>query len=316
MVEYTCLNCGKTFQGKKSANRKFCCKECSDEYRKGKENPKNKKDRIEVKCAHCGKIEYVQPCRAKKYLCCSKECLGKYKKETNTTKVSCVCPICGTEFKIKKSHFDRVKTTPCCSKECSNKLKEITYLGENNHQYGLTGHLNSSFKGKEIISNLGYVFEYCPGHPRPCDNSNKESRVRQHRLVVERNYEKFDPKYFEEIDGWIVLKQEYDVHHINEIKTDNRLENLQILTRAEHTALHSSKTIERANKYKAIIGVIKQGELLETPEVDNQHPSENSNILEGSTTNDRIQTDNAEDSNVDTSALLQQILDIVGEDIV
>lgn len=40
MINYTCLNCGKEFQGKKSANRKFCCKKCSDEYRKGKENPK------------------------------------------------------------------------------------------------------------------------------------------------------------------------------------------------------------------------------------------------------------------------------------
>lgn len=48
---------------------------------------------------------------------------------------------------------------------------------------------------------------------------------------------------------------------------------------------------------------IKQGELLETPEEDNQQPSLSSNILEGSTTNSRVQTGNAEDSNADTSAL-------------
>ena len=65
-------------------------------------------------------------------------------------------------------------------------LVKTTYLGENNHQYGLIGDKNSSFKGLEIMSNYGYILEYCPGHPKPCDRSNKESRVRQHRLVIER----------------------------------------------------------------------------------------------------------------------------------
>lgn len=30
MEKYICLNCGKTFEGKKSAKRKFCCKQCSN----------------------------------------------------------------------------------------------------------------------------------------------------------------------------------------------------------------------------------------------------------------------------------------------
>ena len=55
--------------------------------------------------------------------------------------------------------------------------------------------------------------------------------------------------------------------------------------------------------YGRIIGVLKQGELLENPEVGNQQPSMNSNVLEGSTTNSRVQTSKVEDSNVDTSAL-------------
>lgn len=311
MEKYKCLNCEKEFEAKKSAARKFCCKKCSDEYRKGKENLKLSK-KVEVTCAVCGKKELVPPCRAKKYLCCSKQCLGEYRKNSHSGQIECTCPICGKIFWVKPSRVKRVKTTICCSKECSNKLKETTYLGENNHQYGLTGDKNSSFKGNEILSNYGYILEYCPGHPKPCDKSNKESRVRQHRLVIERNYKNFNPEYFEEIDGWIVLKDEYDIHHINEIKTDNRIENLQVLTREEHTALHNSIRSKRASKYKEIIGIIKQGELLENPEVDNQQPSLNSDILEGSTTNDRV----LRDSNVDTSALLQQILNVVEEDIV
>ena len=58
--------------------------------------------------------------------------------------------------------------------------------------------------------------------------------------------------------------------------------------------------------------VLKQGELLETPEEDDQQPSLYRNIDEGSTTNSRVLAGNAEDSNTDTSALP----DFIGDDIV
>lgn len=316
MAIFKCLYCGKEFKAKPSANRKYCSKECANLASKGKSNLKNSKEKVRVVCKVCGKEEYVRPSRAETYVTCSKECMGKYNSERYSQKIKCTCPICGKEFEMKPSAYARIKTQPCCSATCANELKRITYLGENNHQYGLIGDKNSSFVGKEIVSNLGYILEYCPGHPKPCDKSNKGVRVRQHRLVIERNYDKFNPEYFEEIDGWVVLKDMYDVHHINEIKTDNRLENLQILTRSEHSILHNKQRSEIVNKYKQIVAVLKQGELLEHPEVDNQQPSLDSNILEGSETNSRVLIDNAKDSNADTSALLQQLKDIVGEDIV
>ena len=114
----------------------------------------------------------------------------------------------------------------------------------------------------------------------------------------------------------IRLKDIYDVHHINEIKTDNRLENLQILTRSEHSILHNKQRRELINKYKQIVAVLKRGELLENPEVDNQQPNLDSNIFGGSETNSRVLIDNAKDGNANTSALLQQLKDIVKEDIV
>lgn len=51
----------------------------------------------------------------------------------------------------------------------------------------------------------------------------------------------------------------------------------------------------------------KQEELLENQEIDNQHPSLDSNIFEGSTTNSQIQTSNVEDSNANTSILQSRI---------
>ena len=60
-------------------------------------------------------------------------------------------------------------------------------------------------------------------------------------------------------------------------------------------------------KYNKFIDIFnKRGELLETPTAvgrDNQQPSLSSNTLEGSTTNTRFQSDNAEESNGNTSAL-------------
>ena len=60
--------------------------------------------------------------------------------------------------------------------------------------------------------------------------------------------------------------------------------------------------------YKTQLVHVKQDELLENPTLerqkeDNQQPSLDSNILEGSTTNSQVQTDNAEDSNANTSVL-------------
>lgn len=46
------------------------------------------------------------------------------------------------------------------------------------------------------------------------------------------------------------LKPNEDVHHINEIKTDNRLSNLELLTHGEHTTLHNKKRKGQKHKTK------------------------------------------------------------------
>jgi hypothetical protein len=43
-----------------------------------------------------------------------------------------------------------------------------------------------------------------------------------------------------------ILGSEFQIHHINENKLDNRKENLQILRKDEHYALHEHKRYERA----------------------------------------------------------------------
>ena len=114
----------------------------------------------------------------------------------------------------------------------------------------------------------------------------------------------FDDKYFNIIDGQYYLKPEVNIHHKDENTLNNNISNLIPLTMSEHRKLHNStKEIIRDEKGR-IAGVFKQGELLENhSDNDNQQPSNDRNIVEGSTTNSRGLTDNADAGNADTSAL-------------
>ena len=166
-----------------------------------------------MKCKECGKeYEHNNP-SCPGY--CSYKCYEKYArfhKEPN-----CVCPVCGRLFYMKPYRINKTKHLICCSKECDSKYRSQWFRGEANHQYGLVGNLNATFKNEDKMTYWGYVSVSAPFHPyRNCEN-----RVFEHRLVVEEKADMFDDKYFIVIDGKKYLKPEYHVHHINEVRTDN-----------------------------------------------------------------------------------------------
>ena len=96
---------------------------------------------VDVECVVCGKKEKVPPSRAKKYKTCSMECLSEYFKADYNVE----CKLCSKPFHLKPSHI--LKDGNFCSRECLAKYQSDNFKGENNHQYGLKGPLNSSFKG-------------------------------------------------------------------------------------------------------------------------------------------------------------------------
>lgn len=190
------------------------------------------------------------------------------------------CPICNQQFKKKPSAVAKIKHQPCCSILCNNELRKVWFSGEGNHQKGLKGNLNSSFKTDITIMKRGtqkYEFIYKPWHPF----AESTGRLRRHRFIIEQNAYKFDEKYFfkaiinnDENNIWYVLKPKYDVHHKNKNTLDNSLSNLEIQTRGEHTRIHNlNKEITRDKQTGRIVGIVKSGELLENPEEDNQQPS-------------------------------------------
>lgn len=153
-----------------------------------------------------------------------------------------VCAACGKLFHGKPSHFKRFKGKEgfFCSRECAKVGMRLRMTGENNHQYGLRGSLNASYKGNEIQkrnNSLSETLVYVPNHPF----ADKNQRITKHRLVVEQNAHLFDGKWFVEIGGKPYLSKCAIVHHKNGDHSDNRVENLEILTRGQHTHLHNKE---------------------------------------------------------------------------
>lgn len=130
-------------------------------------------------------------------------------------KVKKNCKICKKEFWF---YYRKDRPNEYCSSQCYwqsekwNKGKKFPQLrGEN----------ACHWKDGKIMSN-GYVHIYSPKHPFV---ANKRY-VLEHRLVMERYIGRY-------------LTPEEIVHHINEIKTDNRIENLMLFANdSEHGKHH------------------------------------------------------------------------------
>lgn len=83
-----------------------------------------------------------------------------------------------------------------------------------------SGEDSPNFSGGKYIDDKGYVRVLKPDHPK-----NIRGYTYEHRLVIEQYLGRY-------LQPWET------VHHINEVKVDNRLSNLFLCTPEEHSALH------------------------------------------------------------------------------
>lgn len=155
--------------------------------------------------------------------------------------LNCTCATCGRKFHDKPSHLVTVKNH-YCSKECHKIGKKEYMKGELNHQYGLKGNKNATWKSDRKISNFGYVLVRCLDHPF----SNKNNWVCEHRLIAEKYLLTEENSIM--VNGKRYLSKEYDVHHINFDRSDNRIENLMVLTKKEHRTLHNKLNPNKRDK--------------------------------------------------------------------
>lgn len=143
------------------------------------------------------------------------------------------CPVCGKRFHLKPYAVKRAKKH-YCSIACHKVAKEEYMVGKNNHQYGLRGELNDSWKGGRKLTRYGYIAVQCIGHPFAV---GRGEYVLEHRLVAEK-YLLTDENSVE-IDGKRYLSPKYIVHHKNHVRTDNSLENLEVMLKSKHSSIHS-----------------------------------------------------------------------------
>lgn len=120
------------------------------------------------------------------------------------------CDNCKADYWEKKYFAFRYKRS-FCSRKCHNEGKYLINNKEKSHLW----------KGGKIKH--GYYIFIKLGRGIP--GTDSQGYAREHRLVMERHLGR-------------LLNKDEDVHHINGVKTDNRIENLIVLTKTIHHKLH------------------------------------------------------------------------------
>jgi uncharacterized protein (DUF1330 family) len=81
--------------------------------------------------------------------------------------------------------------------------------------------LRVGWKGGRVKQSNGYVLISRPDHP-----AQSNSYVLEHRLVMEKHLGRY-------------LTRQEEIHHINGVRDDNRIENLELFSsKAKHSAFH------------------------------------------------------------------------------
>jgi hypothetical protein len=105
------------------------------------------------------------------------------------------------------------------------------------------------WKGGRVKDEIGYVKIRMPEHPQ-----SKDGYIHEHRYVMEEYLKNNYPNslYLTKINGYVCLRSEVVVHHIDEDKSNNNIENLfPFPDAAAHNFWHKS-SLPEAEKIKRI----------------------------------------------------------------
>ncbi|MFX0091933.1 MAG: hypothetical protein ACFFBD_09240 [Candidatus Hodarchaeota archaeon] len=258
-----CAFCGKEYKTKKSANKKFCSRECMlkghDVWNKNKTGYIIKKRRNQqlqkgaariCKCLWCKKEFYNPKWRIElNMMCCCLEHARLYAKHKNTIEIS--CRGCGKRFRVKL-RFEKGKpirtTKTFCSETCRTKNYNAVdgycaYCGKKikmkRHLIGKNRHFFCShechYKAQDISVGLypendGKTIQQTTGFI----NQATEERRKCNDGFFRRIYKAQHRLVVEKILGRKLKFNSEPILHMNGLQHDNRPENLYVCsTRTE-----------------------------------------------------------------------------------
>lgn len=160
--------------------------------------------------------------------------------------VNKICVVCGKRVRRPSSHSHAKKACEWCGKMmekllrfCSQKeWDQKKYCSRScvasSHLTGRKGESNFGWKGGRMKRKDGYIYVRLPNHP----NASVGGYFFEHRHVMEQHLGRY-------------LERSERVHHINGIKDDNRLENLQLFSsESEHQRFHLDNNWHSFKKLK------------------------------------------------------------------
>jgi hypothetical protein len=202
---------------------------CSTHYqrvaRHGDPHVNNRHRRHERECAHCSTSFQVKPSAVQKY--CSWTCYHAHEApQRRLAAMSKVCAVDGCAARHWAGDY------------CSMHYQRVMKTGHPGpvEPYSKTGEGNSNWRGGRVRAGekMRYWKRYMPAHPA----ADALGYVLEHRLVAEVLLGRY-------------LRADEVVHHINHDPSDNRPENVSVMTHAEHMRHHAAERTQcrRGHEY-------------------------------------------------------------------
>lgn len=135
--------------------------------------------------------------------------------KSNSVHIYAACMECGKErwVPLRKGKPESLRCRPCGTKGNGPKGR---------------GPGNPRWNGGRSVTIAGYIELWIDSSSQFFPMAGKEGYILEHRLVMAQHIGR-------------CLTSDEDVHHVNENKKDNRIENLELLSRNEHMQRHSQE---------------------------------------------------------------------------